>query len=92
MRFFGRCAIAAGLLAAGALLIAAGSPAQEAATAKPKTPTAQETEFFETNVRPLLFEKCFSCHGQDSSGQWFCKGQLIPYPPPAPSLALPFKG
>ena len=64
MGFFARFAATAGAIAAGALLLAVGSPAQEALTAKTKAPTAQETEFFETNVRPLLFEKCFSCHGQ----------------------------
>ncbi len=63
MGFFARAAATAGGVAAGALLIAAVSPAQEALTAKPKAPSAQETEFFETNVRPLLFEKCYSCHG-----------------------------
>jgi hypothetical protein len=62
MGFFGRLAATAGAATAGALAIAAGLPAQvPAATAKP--PTAQEAEFFETNVRPVLFEKCFGCHG-----------------------------
>lgn len=33
---------------------------------QPKTPptgNTAATTFFETNVRPLLFEKCFTCHG-----------------------------
>lgn len=29
----------------------------------PKLPTPQEIEFFETKVRPLLAEHCYSCHG-----------------------------
>src|SRR5690242_9567664 len=48
MRFFGRCAAAAGMVSAGALLLAGGIPAQEAQQGKPKPPTAQESEFFET--------------------------------------------
>jgi len=66
MGFFGRCGAAAGLIAGGALLIAAGAPAQDTAEARAKPPTAQEIEFFETNVRPVLFEKCFSCHSEKS--------------------------
>src|SRR5579872_1389105 len=62
MRFAVGFGALAAALGAGALLAAAGSPAQQAA-AKPNAPTAQAAEFFETSVRPLLFEKCFGCHG-----------------------------
>ena len=31
-------------------------------------PTAQQIRFFETNVRPLLAERCFKCHGDKK--QW----------------------
>ena len=55
-----------GLALGGALLLWAGmgSRADDSQMPKLKAPTAQETEFFETNVRPVLFEKCFSCHGE----------------------------
>ncbi len=29
-----------------------------------EAPGARDTEFFETKVRPVLAEKCFSCHGE----------------------------
>ena len=28
-------------------------------------PTRAQAEFFETNIRPLLVERCYSCHGKD---------------------------
>ncbi len=51
------------LLGAGAMLPASGG--QGTKPAPPKTQAApQDIEFFETKVRPLLFEKCFGCHGK----------------------------
>ena len=40
----------------------AGAPAVTDATSV----TPQQAEFFETNVRPLLFTKCFGCHNAKS--------------------------
>jgi cytochrome c553 len=31
-------------------------------------PTAQQVEFFETRIRPLLVESCFDCHTADEKG------------------------
>lgn len=31
-------------------------------------PTAEQTQFFETSIRPLLVEKCLKCHGKNK--QW----------------------
>lgn len=38
------------------------NPCASSAQAAPVSP--QDAEFFETSVRPVLFEKCFSCHGE----------------------------
>jgi mono/diheme cytochrome c family protein len=61
-----------GLLLGGtlALLGAAGFAADNVKPAKPDTISPQAAEFFESKVRPVLFEKCFGCHGpkQQSGG------------------------
>lgn len=43
-------------------MLAAEEPAQE------QRPTAEQLQFFETNIRPLFVEHCFKCHGQKK--QW----------------------
>src|SRR5207245_196619 len=40
-----------------------GAARAGAADPKPRPVTAQEAEFFESRVRPVLAENCFSCHG-----------------------------
>lgn len=45
------------------------SKAQDAAPAAPverRPPTDEEVEFFETRVRPVLAESCYSCHAETS--------------------------
>src|SRR5438094_4603017 len=42
-----------------ALLLTAPARAQE------KTPAPEQLRFFENQVRPLLAEQCFKCHGPD---------------------------
>ena len=32
----------------------------------PKTPTAEEVEFFEKKIRPVLAENCYSCHSTEA--------------------------
>jgi cytochrome c553 len=44
-------------------LIFAGSGSIPAGEAK-KTPSAAAAQFFETKVRPILVENCYSCHGE----------------------------
>src|SRR5437762_6678580 len=34
-----------------------------AQTAPPPAPAAEQTEFFEKRVRPVLAERCYNCHG-----------------------------
>jgi len=63
MRFLGQVVAVVGAIGTATLVAAAGSFGQEPKVEKPKPPTSAEIEFFETNVRPVLFEKCFSCHG-----------------------------
>ena len=53
----------AGVAFAGMVLTAGGQQKKDVLP-KPPLATAQDTEFFETKVRPLLFEKCFGCHGK----------------------------
>src|SRR5687767_7416024 len=53
------------LLLAGALAIglwpSAAARAQDA-----KEPTAEQIEFFEKKIRPVLIEKCYSCHSHQA--------------------------
>ena len=30
--------------------------------------TAEQTDFFEKKIRPLLVERCYGCHGPESTG------------------------
>ena len=43
-------------------LLALGAPQRDAAAA---AATAEQLEFFETSVRPVLASKCYTCHGPD---------------------------
>lgn len=45
------------------LALCAISSALPAFAADPAKPTAAQIEFFETKVRPILAEQCYSCHG-----------------------------
>lgn len=53
-------------MALSGLLLALGATRGFAAgeTAAPQDVTPQQAAFFETKVRPLLYEKCFPCHGE----------------------------
>ncbi|HLK55474.1 MAG TPA: DUF1553 domain-containing protein [Chthonomonadaceae bacterium] len=54
-----------GIVLGGALLCAlAGFAGGQNKPAQPETVSSQAAEFFESKVRPLLFDKCFSCHGE----------------------------
>jgi hypothetical protein len=53
MKFSRFLALAAALAACGALT----------AAPPPEKPSREAAEFFEAKVRPVLVEKCFSCHG-----------------------------
>ena len=52
------------LLGAASITIAAEPPKPAANGVQPPTVTPQQAEFFETHVRPLLFNKCFGCHAE----------------------------
>src|SRR5262245_38710111 len=62
MRRFGITLLGIVLSGMAALLGVVGFAADDKA-AKTKTTTPQETEFFESKVLPVLFERCFSGHG-----------------------------
>lgn len=71
MRRLGKFAAGWGLsVGTGALLVgmvlAAGGQQTKGGPPKPTAGNAQDAEFFETKVRPVLFEKCFACHGKAS--------------------------
>lgn len=50
-------------LATGVLAWLLGATALPAAESAPKPLTAEQTDFFEKKVRPLLVEHCHKCHG-----------------------------
>ncbi len=54
-------ATVAGVLLFGMSLAGATAPADTAA--KPPQPSPEAAEFFEKKVRPVLVERCFTCHG-----------------------------
>jgi len=58
--------IGLGLIAPGAVLYAAAAPAPPKPAAAP-TSSREADEFFEKSVRPVLVEKCFSCHSDKKS-------------------------
>ena len=52
-------------LPAAVLLLASSVPARGSEPVPPAhRPTAEQTRFFEESVRPILAERCFSCHGE----------------------------
>ena len=60
--------LAAGIVVtAGLVLISAHTVrAEDSAEANSRgTPTPQQVKFFESQVRPLLAERCFKCHGPE---------------------------
>jgi hypothetical protein len=52
-------------LPAAVLLLASSVPARGSEPVPPAhSPTAEQVRFFEESVRPILAERCFSCHGE----------------------------
>src|SRR5829696_5910738 len=50
------------------LLVAAASMRISAQDAKAVVPSAQQVEFFEANIRPVLIDICGECHTDDQDG------------------------
>jgi mono/diheme cytochrome c family protein len=72
-----RVSLARGLLVLGVcapLPLPAGAarapraPQAQAPAATPPAPTAQDLEFFESKIRPVLAESCFECHTDEERG------------------------
>ena len=51
------------------LLVAAAGMRISAQDAKAAVPTAQQIEFFEANIRPVLIDTCGECHKDDEEGE-----------------------
>jgi hypothetical protein len=64
------------LLVAWAVSAAATAPAAVSVRAAPSSPlpSKEDVEFFEKNVRPVLVEKCYSCHSATAKK---LKGKLL---------------
>src|ERR1044071_3452534 len=56
-----------GLVAVAAIRLAAQPQAPAAPSAAP-APTPAQIEFFEANIRPVLFDTCGECHVDDEKG------------------------
>ncbi|MCY3846644.1 MAG: hypothetical protein OXH69_24245, partial [Acidobacteria bacterium] len=54
--------IALAVSAAAAAALRGPVSAQPAAPAGPELPAAEQAEFFESTVRPLLADNCYACH------------------------------
>jgi hypothetical protein len=52
------------LLLSCALSVLAAVEVRADESARPKSPSADDADFFETRVRPLLANNCFECHGE----------------------------
>src|SRR3954453_24188053 len=57
----------AAFVAVAVMRIAAQAPAQERPVSAP-APTPAQVEFFEANIRPVLFDTCGECHTDDEKG------------------------
>src|SRR5687768_18524169 len=47
-------------------ILAAGMLPGRSARGEDKEPTAEQIEFFEKKIRPVLIEKCYSCHSHQA--------------------------
>jgi cytochrome c553 len=61
-----------------AVLVTAGHPASAADAEKPPAPaqSAEGLAFFESKIRPVLVEQCYSCHSADAKAKKKLKARL----------------
>ncbi len=64
------------LLIGVSLSISAVAIADDAADTPQAAPTADELQFFETHIRPVLVEHCYECHSREAAGNGSLKGGL----------------
>lgn len=50
----------------GSLVLGANAPAAEEATTPAPALTAEQVEFFESRIRPVLIERCYECHAGEA--------------------------
>ena len=60
---FARCGV---LLVASAVLLGRAGADDSVDGENPASPTPEQVEFFETQVRPILVEHCYECHSAES--------------------------
>ncbi len=58
------------------MLTAATSRADDAAETATDPPTAEQLQFFESHIRPVLVDNCYECHSREAAAAGTLKGGL----------------
>jgi hypothetical protein len=53
-------------LLASAIVVSSGAARKAPASEPPRKPSSDEVDFFETKIRPVLVQSCYSCHSHDA--------------------------
>jgi hypothetical protein len=58
------------------VLAAASTHGDDAAAIEAAEPTAEQLQFFESHIRPVLVDNCYECHSRESAANGTLKGNL----------------